>query len=133
MLRSRSHDVRHGDQMRRRPRWAPGEWQQWSLDHPVLSGLLYAAMAATPASFAWGTSDVIVIVSLVLSVVVFVVWLLAGAQLVAWNATLSLTTRRFIWTAAIVLAVVAGFLTGALMVMRSTDQMGTASQWFVVR
>jgi hypothetical protein len=95
-------------------------FKQWSLEHRVLAALVYAAsVGGVPIVFGWGVWDMLVLVGVVLAVVTFVVWLVAGPQLLAWSDTWSPRMRSLAGTAVIATFAVAGGVIGIQLVRRS--------------
>jgi hypothetical protein len=95
-------------------------FKQWSLEHRVLSAFVYAAgVGGGPIVFGWGVWDVLVLIGIVLAIVTFVAWLVAGPQLVAWTDSWNPRMRSLVWTAVIALFAAAGGVIGIMLVRRS--------------
>jgi hypothetical protein len=94
-------------------------FKQWSLEHRVLAAFVYAAsVGGVPIIFGWGVWDVLVLICIVLAIVTFIVWLVAGPQLVAWTDSWSPSMRSLAGTAVIALFAAAGGVIGIMLVRR---------------
>jgi hypothetical protein len=95
-------------------------FKQWSLEHRVLAAFVYAAgVGGGLIVFAWGVWDLLVVIGVVLAIVTFVVWLLAGQQLLAWTDTWNPKVRSLLWTAVLAVFAAAGGVIGIMLVRRS--------------
>jgi hypothetical protein len=66
-----------------------------------------------------GVWDVLVLIGIVLAIVTFVVWLVAGPRLLAWTDKWSPRMRSLIGTAVLALFAAGGGVIGILLVRRS--------------
>lgn len=95
-------------------------FKQWSLEHRVLAAFVYAAsVGGVPIVFGWAVWDLLVLIGIALAIVTFVVWLVAGPQLLAWADSWNPKVRSLVGTALLAHFAAAGGIIGVMLVRRS--------------